>query len=439
MAIPEAALPAIGPPVPQVKDPETNRVFQQVQASIDDLYRAVRILADNATPDTAIPGDVIAGQLVSPVTISETGVIPGLPAPTNAVFWLDAGGRMWVKNKYGVTRPLDNDTTGGGGGGVAGPHTHDTFTYLTLDPGDASNNVLLFPRAGVNYLYANTASGTIGFRVNGSTTQVGLFTTTGLRFNNGLGLTLGTTGDGTLVHSGTTLLLNALGTTLSMLVDNTYGISVSSAGVISFAGSIFTGTSYIEMEERAAPATPAANKARLFLDSTSNNLTIKKDSGAVVDLEVVGVTTYVPITGITNLTASRTGLTADDYLFADNVALAANRGWTMPYPGSLTAISGSMTAGVVTAHGTFDIEVRKNGTLLAATQVTTVSGADWQWYSTFTTGTYTFVAGDEIQLYANFGTFIGTVTVHGVAGVVYNAGSMAPFYRKVLGAIALGA
>jgi hypothetical protein len=47
-------------------------------------------------------------------------------------------------------------------------------------------------------------------------------------------------------------------------------------------------TADILFTEIAAPGTPAANKATLYLDSTSGNLTIKKDDASTVDLEAGG-------------------------------------------------------------------------------------------------------------------------------------------------------
>ena len=45
--------------------------------------------------------------------------------------------------------------------------------------------------------------------------------------------------------------------------------------------------SSLTISEASAPATPSANKAELFLDSTSNNLAILKDTGTTVQLETI--------------------------------------------------------------------------------------------------------------------------------------------------------
>lgn len=44
----------------------------------------------------------------------------------------------------------------------------------------------------------------------------------------------------------------------------------------------------ITLTEIVAPVTPASNKVEIYVDSTSNNLTVKKDSGSTVDLEAAG-------------------------------------------------------------------------------------------------------------------------------------------------------
>jgi len=124
VAIPEATLPSIGPPMPRVRDNEVDHVFQRVGEGLNELYRAVRTLSERAMPDEATPGDIVAGQLQSPITITASPT-PGLPTTDEAVIWLDFDGRLWIKNDAGVVRPLDAE---GGGGGGAG-HDRQTYTF----------------------------------------------------------------------------------------------------------------------------------------------------------------------------------------------------------------------------------------------------------------------------------------------------------------------
>lgn len=157
MAIPEASLPSVGPPLPQSSDPEANRVYEIIRNALDELYRAVRTLSERALPDEAVAGDVIAGQLQSPVTIHETSTTPGLPAAGDGVIWLDASGRLWITNDLGVTRPLDNDASGGGGGighdrqyltfGRAGFNATNWLFCTGQTTGGASQGYLI-PRTG---------------------------------------------------------------------------------------------------------------------------------------------------------------------------------------------------------------------------------------------------------------------------------------------------
>jgi hypothetical protein len=69
---------------------------------------------------------------------------------------------------------------------------------------------------------------------------------------------------------------NNAGTTLS---------SVDSAGNVVLEGT------YLEVEDRTAPATPAAGRLRLFLDSTTGELSVRKANGTVISLEA-GATVF---------------------------------------------------------------------------------------------------------------------------------------------------
>ena len=56
---------------------------------------------------------------------------------------------------------------------------------------------------------------------------------------------------------------------------------------------------YVEMEESPAPATPGAGSARLYLDSTSGELSVRKSSGTTVSLEQGGgVASHGSLTGL---------------------------------------------------------------------------------------------------------------------------------------------
>jgi hypothetical protein len=54
-------------------------------------------------------------------------------------------------------------------------------------------------------------------------------------------------------------------------------------------GNVVLEGTYLEVKDRTAPATPAAGRLRLFLDSTTGELSIRKANGTVISLEAGGV------------------------------------------------------------------------------------------------------------------------------------------------------
>ena len=77
-------------------------------------------------------------------------------------------------------------------------------------------------------------------------------------------------------------------------------------------------------------------------------------------------------------------------------AAAAVVGWVAPRAGSLTALSVSLSA--VAAGSTIRVGVYKNGTIMNALTIVDVAAAAQTGYTTFVAGTYTFVAGDVIDV-----------------------------------------
>jgi hypothetical protein len=103
-------------------------------------------------------------------------------------------------------------------------------------------------------------------------------------------------------------------------------------------------------------------------------------------------------------------LSADGYLDHAGIATAGtNEGAPMMRGGSIVGLAGRLEVDTETTPGTIDIEVHKNGAVVLSGQITT-SGTGWYGVqATQARGVDTFVAGDRIQVNANFGTFVGTV------------------------------
>jgi hypothetical protein len=55
------------------------------------------------------------------------------------------------------------------------------------------------------------------------------------------------------------------------------------------AGNLVLDQTYVEVEERSPPAAPATGRLRLFLDSSTGELSVRKDSGTVISLEAGAV------------------------------------------------------------------------------------------------------------------------------------------------------
>ena len=103
---------------------------------------------------------------------------------------------------------------------------------------------------------------------------------------------------------------NSAGTTLS---------SVDSAGNVVLEGT------YLEVKDRTAPATPAAGRLRLYLDSTTGELSVRKPNGTVISLEAGAVVFHdseVPSGTINGVNAGFTLQTAPSP--AQSLLLAVN-------------------------------------------------------------------------------------------------------------------
>jgi len=71
-------------------------------------------------------------------------------------------------------------------------------------------------------------------------------------------------------------------------------------------------------------------------------------------------------------------------------------GWVAPRAGSLTALSAHLSGNA--AGSDLIVSIHKNGTLLHASAIATIASGEAKGRATFALGTYTFVAGDVLDV-----------------------------------------
>lgn len=92
-------------------------------------------------------------------------------------------------------------------------------------------------------------------------------------------------------------------------------------------------------------------------------------------------------------------------------AAAVAVGWVAPRAGSLTGLSAALSGAAAGSNAI--VGVYKNGTLLNAAAIVTLASAtsDTKAHGTFTAGTYTFAAGDVIDVRVRTGSGWSATTV----------------------------
>jgi hypothetical protein len=147
--------------------------------------------------------------------------------------------------------------------------------------------LLRLARDGSDYwdVYVNTPGGDLVFTPTGAGTvlylEAGIFMESDLTIIDG-------SNDGFVNLGGGSAFLAYSNSTSTLKLDAGGSDELRLEGTpVTLAGQVAP-TVDILFSEITAPGTPAANKATLYLDSTSGNLTIKKDTGSVVDLEAGG-------------------------------------------------------------------------------------------------------------------------------------------------------
>lgn len=146
--------------------------------------------------------------------------------------------------------------------------------------------------------------------------------------------------------------------------------------------------------------------------TAGDDLTVTDDAAIGGDLAVTGATTCVGLTASGDLAAAggfRQTLPASTVTLAASQTDAATTfgglvgagGWVAPRAGSLMGISGMLDAAVTGGGFQAQFRVFKNGSLLHASAVLpafTQAGAEVKRSATFAKDTYTFAAGDHLQV-----------------------------------------
>lgn len=156
------------------------------------------------------------------------------------------------------------------------------------------------------------------------------------------------------------------------------------------------GAHYLNISEIAAPAQPSANNARLFLDSTSGRLTVKKDDNSVKDIEIKQYP-FVLVNAINNSTANWTDGRSAPFATtrwngsSDVTKITARN--TMVITRFTVGVSGN------TKNGTTTFDLRDDGS--AVTGTSTNVSATTNGYFDSGAISQTIASGSEIEFASN--------------------------------------
>jgi len=133
---------------------------------------------------------------------------------------------------------------------------------------------------------------------------------------------------------------------------------------------------------------------------------LKRSGNGVVGVEPSTLTTRQTITfARADIAAGDNATTTSStpvQLYACGVVGLASCGYVAPRAGSLTALSAHLSGNA--AGSTLVVSVHKNGTLLHASAIATVASGEAKGRATFTAETYTFDAGDVLDVRVRTGS-----------------------------------
>ncbi len=127
---------------------------------------------------------------------------------------------------------------------------------------------------------------------------------------------------------------------------------------------------------------------------------LKRSGNGVVGAEPSTLTTRQTIPfGLPNVAAGTSATTASStpvQTYWCGVSGHASAGWVAPRAGSLTGLSAHLSGNA--AGSGLIVSIHKNGTLLHASAVATIASGEAKGHATFDLGTYTFDAGDVLDV-----------------------------------------
>jgi hypothetical protein len=132
----------------------------------------------------------------------------------------------------------------------------------------------------------------------------------------------------------------------------------------------------------------------------------KRNGTAIVGVEPSTLTTRQTVTfALPNVAAGDNATVASAtpvQLYACGVSALDTCGYVAPRAGSLTALSAHFSGNA--AGSSLIVSVHKNGTLLHASAIATIASGEAKGRATFTAGTYTFDAGDVLDVRVRTGS-----------------------------------
>jgi len=216
--------------------------------------------------------------------------------------------------------------------------------------------------------------------------------------------------------------INALGDDtnidIELIPKGTGGIVCGGSGVSIFQEAIVINEGGNDQDTRIEGDTDAN---LFYIDAGNNRVGIgmsnpaqKFDVTGNINLsgELMGCRCLLPF--------NRTSITADAYLGAAAMAFTSTTGYLMHRAGSIVGIS-IVTTTTDTSSGTIICHAYKNGASVYSVTITTTGSGTYEASGTQARGTDTFVAGDTIVAYVDFGTFTGTAApVGAIIEVVFD-------------------
>lgn len=143
-----------------------------------------------------------------------------------------------------------------------------------------------------------------------------------------------------------------------------------------------------------------------ILGAAAEGAALVRRGRSIIGVEPSTLTTRQTVQfGLPNVAAgdnATVSLSTPVQLYACGVSGLATCGFVAPRAGSLTALSAHLSGNA--AGSALHVVVYKNGTLLHASAIATIASGAAKNHATFNVGTYTFAAGDVLDVRARTGS-----------------------------------